>query len=366
MQHISQGRATRARRTASSRSMGLTTGLGDGETNVVWVPPAAPQQALRNVYWMHAPKTGSSFLHTILSFACGETAQRAVSNEGRDWFTMVKIMFKYERNCKKFDCCPFGIDASQWRKGGGFYHEPVMWRRERSADSVNVSYVFPGHMSVVAIFRRPAARLLSGLRQMQKTPECCYDWGFTPTGLALNPAESIRHHKKLRNATLAQYAASPGALGCQAKMLLGIPCHAPRTPLTSEDVALAAWTVRRRLRFVGLLEHWAESVCLWHSRFGGALTRVELLNSRATQSAPVLDEGASDAADEAVYSAATERFWREVAEHNATISSCLRAIAAASSATHSQQSTTMPLHGKHCIEKTDAGEKSVPRVCYSY
>ena len=36
----------------------------------------------------------------------------------------------------------------------------------------------------------------------------------------------------------------------------------------SERVVVKA-ELSERLRFAGLTEHWAESVCLWHTMFGG-------------------------------------------------------------------------------------------------
>ena len=81
----------------------------------------------------------------------------------------------------------------------------------------------------------------------------------------------------------------------------GTPCHRPRAPLTSQEIAQAVATVEA-LRFVGLQEHWQRSVCLWHARFGAPLARIELLNSRrgttrAPTTAPVSVGAAAEESD---------------------------------------------------------------------
>ena len=78
----------------------------------------------------------------------------------------------------------------------------------------------------------------------------------------------------------------------------GTPCHRPRAPLTSQEIAQAVATVEA-LRFVGLQEHWQRSVCLWHARFGAPLARIELLNSRrGTTRAPTTAPASVGAAAE--------------------------------------------------------------------
>ena len=81
----------------------------------------------------------------------------------------------------------------------------------------------------------------------------------------------------------------------------GTPCHRPRAPLTSQEIAQAVATVEA-LRCVGLQEHWQRSVCLWHARFGAPLARIELLNSRrgttrAPTTAPVSVGAAAEESD---------------------------------------------------------------------
>jgi len=242
--------------------------------------------------------------------------------------------------------------------------------------------------SYVSLFREPRRLLVSGFLHMREQPACCYDWGFTPTDRAHDfksiSQASIQHHIGLRNMSLREYTLTPGALGCQARMLLGYQCHAGR-PLTADEVSTAVSIVHERLLFVGLQEKWQLSVCLWHARFGGPLTRIELLNSRrgdadAGQSL-AMPASRSDAhpsrsstarlayeapvdtydfADEAVYLAAKARFFRDVELHNRSVTSCMRAIA---NQAISEGLATTALHGQHCVPPihSDGG-----RVCYRF
>jgi hypothetical protein len=295
---------------------------------------------------------------------------------------------------------------------------------------------------------------------MRESPTCCWDWGFTPIVRLDRKQRTDRNdpaykfNLALSNMSLATYAALPGALSCQAKMLLGTPCHRPRAPLTSQEIAQAVATVEA-LRFVGLQEHWQRSVCLWHARFGAPLARIELLNSRrGTTSAPTTapglkgveeeESGASDPqhgaladveaipgardgardvhlsaqhgalvttladveaipaeeprarrrlaerrpehrglesaerrpehrglesagdvvdeADEAVYSAAKRRFWRDVEAHSEAVGSCMRAIAERTGGDDTSGMVT-PLHGKHCLRDASGSQRM---WCYRY
>eukprot|EP00900_Chrysochromulina_parva_P011350 jgi/Chrpa1/20215/Chrysochromulina_OHIO_Genome00005645-RA len=384
-------------------------------------------------------------------------------------------VYRYYDYCQKMDCCPFGFASRQWTLGGGQYHDALPWRRISTGTwrhrTITPRLENESH-SYVALFRSPSLRLASGFAHMRESPTCCWDWGFTPI-VRLDKKQrtdlygrTYKFNLALSNMSLATYAALPGALSCQAKMLLGTPCHRPRAPLTSQEIAQAVATVEA-LRFVGLQEHWQRSVCLWHARFGAPLARIELLNSRrGTTSAPTTapglkgveeeESGASDPqhgaladveaipgardgardvhlsaqhgalvttladveaipaeeprarrqlaerrpehhglesaerhpehrglesverrpehrglesagdvvdeADEAVYSAAKRRFWRDVEAHSEAVGSCMRAIAERTGGDDTSAMVT-PLHGKHCLRDASGSQRM---WCYRY
>jgi len=98
--------------------------------------------------------------------------------------------------------------------------------------------------------------------------------------------------------------------------------------------------IEREMAFVGLLEEWEKTICLFHASFGGPLFAAELMNVRPTAvgnggRASQYNESelgdVLDAADQAVYAAAKRRFERDVRDHHEDISQCLRRTTAIAS-----------------------------------
>ncbi|CAE7253146.1 unnamed protein product [Symbiodinium natans] len=82
--------------------------------------------------------------------------------------------------------------------------------------------------------------------------------------------------------------------------------------------------------FIGLMEHFELSVCLFHAMFGGKCLPIEFVNMRKgvehqdpMQLANALS-GHEDPYDNAVYQAASEIFWRNVERFNANDATCAR------------------------------------------
>ena len=86
----------------------------------------------------------------------------------------------------------------------------------------------------------------------------------------------------LRNAsTLLEYLSFPRIQSCQARMLLGQYCAGPMTV----DAAATAMAIERldtHFAFVGLMEYWNESICLFHRIYGVPVHPSEFLNTRPT------------------------------------------------------------------------------------
>ena len=106
--------------------------------------------------------------------------------------------------------------------------------------------------------------------------------------------------------------------------------------------------IEREMAFVGLLEEWEKTICLFHASFGGPLFAAELMNVRPTAGnggrASQYNESelgdVLDAADQAVYAAAKRRFERDVRDHHADISQCLRRTTAIASSLPSPSFTS--------------------------
>lgn len=124
------------------------------------------------------------------------------------------------------------------------------------------------------------------------------------------------------------------ALGTQARMVAGEPVApgveaplggwplfggAPGPPAQLAATAELACARLRRLAFVGLVEHWAASVCLFHAMFGGERRPNELATVRpgrhraAGGAVQVAD--CDDAADDRLYACAMALFLQRLARY---------------------------------------------------
>eukprot|EP00964_Phaeocystis_antarctica_P098812 scaffold64774_cov29-Phaeocystis_antarctica.AAC.1 len=124
---------------------------------------------------------------------------------------------------------------------------------------------------------------------------------------------------------------------CMTNMLLGQGC------LNRTDAARALVAdegVRRRvtdfvatgMAFVGILEKYDESVCLWHARFGEPLWTTEI---QARGESSLYDSSPYDSLksksfkrsfDEHIYRVALKRFEEEVKAHQEDVDECLTSI----------------------------------------
>jgi hypothetical protein len=99
------------------------------------------------------------------------------------------------------------------------------------------------------------------------------------------PAESKKIHagnlKGLK--TLEDFASYPGIAGCQTKMIVGQPCAAFYN-VSLADVVEAKRRITEDFAFVGIVDYWEESVCLFHRMYGAPIHEHEFLNLRPTTS----------------------------------------------------------------------------------
>lgn len=215
---------------------------------------AAATQALRSepvrrrlsvgrVGWLHVPKTGTTFVNVLLTWACPRLPDDAAADEryvDETHFTMVAgFLAEYGADCpEELDLC----------RGHHVVGEECLAMPER-------------HGQLVGMFRRPSQRILSG------------------------------YYARL-NMTSNGYEPAPYAHlveGCATRMLLGIPCaeysHGSvplesQKPLPESAVTQALTVLDKEFAFVGITEHWPLSVCLFHAMFGGRCHRREFHNSR--------------------------------------------------------------------------------------
>lgn len=99
---------------------------------------------------------------------------------------------------------------------------------------------------------------------------------------------------------------------------------------SAEDDLPKALQRLKGFAFVGLIEHFDLSVCLFHAMFGGKCFPVEFVNMRKgvehqdpAQLASTISSH-EDPYDRAVYNAATEIFWQNVARFDVNSATCAR------------------------------------------
>ena len=262
----------------------------------------APTSPIR---WLHVPKSGSAFINLAARYGC-EAPLPA--------FDIALNFTQYRREHPELRCP--GL-LSPWAG-----HTPVR------------SHELGGNSRVlVGVFRKPAQRLLSGFHHREEgKPQMMIAPG-APPGSRANMRRACRDDTPRGGAGC--YARWPGIPGCATKMLLGHQC-ASTHPITDADVAKAVRIVKEGFAYVGLLEHWATSVCLFHATFRGGAGRRRRQSStadnvelRLTHPGPLRAKHAGDAArgsftydekalrgfvdeaDERVYKAASERFWAD-------------------------------------------------------
>ena len=291
----------------------------------------------RRLSWLHVPKAGSSFGLTIYRSGCPRIPADVYVDDGAP---IVSLTERFPRRRRRW--C--NRDAFSGNLNG---HEPLRYPQHRGR--------------TIALFRQPARRLASECAALQNEfrrafgesaaaaaphvvcggqgglcvwrngtvyansflREFLYSHGLSHAAIA---SLTELWNRPGRLIPLAACAALPGMLGCQTKMVLGVPCAAPFA-LNASHLREAIRRVRFDFAFVGLTERFDASVCLFHSRFGGAPVAAQFLNTRprgiGVAGAPSLglDETLpADEWDDALYLAAQARFEKDRAAATLSVS----------------------------------------------
>jgi hypothetical protein len=282
-----------------------------------------PTHSKRSVRWLHVPKTvcstpcsvldympnhsrvhfachtvqGTSFMNTVWHYACRLPPGASAS----DFDAMFEKRFAQRYPPRVL--CDYMLDHSPAT------HKPVgdlEWQAHRGA--------------FVTMLREPALRLVSAFNHGRHCiQDCSPETSQVPPCAVIRDSRRLYRCKPLQMAKNArEYAAEPEARGCAARMIVGRACNEP-VELKENETALALDRLLGGFAFVGLVEEWNLSVCLFHRLLGGSplpleFTAVRVNNGTAgkLQRRPTLLSALRDPADEVLYNVASTRFRAQV------------------------------------------------------
>ena len=279
-------------------------GQSDTQPPVASVPPpqlVARTPTLKSIYWLHIPKTSTLFATTALTYACGESvvSAEATSSLTRTGPPILKNDCQGRLSHKQ--CCSAApSNHTKW------FHDPLPWPEVG----------LPNVGNVVMLLREPRQRILSAYFYLRATNgKCCgKGWGWSA------PSSYSAFRAAALHADSTTFLALPGASGCQTKMLVGRGCM-DSVAVTSQEVSRAVSFILHTAAFVGIVEEYNASVCLWHERFGGSIVSSEEVAIQLSSSlhppydtSPASMGGFVDRADEQTYNAGVLRFHLELSK----------------------------------------------------
>eukprot|EP00927_Polykrikos_kofoidii_P031563 TRINITY_DN2711_c0_g1_i1.p1 TRINITY_DN2711_c0_g1~~TRINITY_DN2711_c0_g1_i1.p1 ORF type:complete len:329 (-),score=31.62 TRINITY_DN2711_c0_g1_i1:23-1009(-) len=260
----------------------------------------------RRLAWLHIPKTGTSFGTSIAHYlhpgfppdvVVPDCARELCTHVDRQALGHIEFQHRYPPDTWFPGCiwlkAGHGPNNMDW-----FAHHQVhqrFWQRWEG--------------SFVGFFRDPSQRAISSWDS--------FAGAASKSGKMLNKEEWARHIE-----------------GTATKMLAGqenpTEIHRLRDgpSLVVPDVELALSRINGFL-FVGLVEHWALSICLFHRITSSTCTLHELDNMRSNRKRDYNESwdtselnGYIDSYDTEVYHAVKQRFWRDVKKYEATQKNC--------------------------------------------
>ncbi len=238
----------------------------------------APDEDAKPLFWLHAPKTGSSLREFLVDYSCGPPA-RPESPRSRAAADLA-LTRRLER-CARNASAPRQFDEKSYK-----YHKSFFPRFEdgtrrirrngargaqewmRGGDAPYATSNKCAHAGV-AIFREPRARLASAFFMKGRDQKCMGFQTHASLPKKVTTALCERFRALPEAEALREYAKRPEVRNVQTKMILGIYRYADR-PDDSLDVGEAIRRLRECFPFVGLQERWGESLWLFSRTMRGA------------------------------------------------------------------------------------------------
>lgn len=252
-----------------------------------------------HVRWLHAPKTGTSFANTLIRWGCPNSGETFITPRKERPANLTHPL----TTTHSWDWLFLNASGRSWLRA----HCTPRLARHRGD---RIRYAFNMHKGLerwevrhaAGLFRLPLQRVYSNYVHLSKH----YNENRAPR-------ESI-----------ASFVTRTEFWSQQSKLLLGRHYRDQRV-LTDEDVRNAVMMVKSML-FVGLTEHFQLSCRLFHAMLGGVPHQAQFENVRPginryrNQALRAADfrydeavfNGWRDKADDVVYEAARDRFWKDV------------------------------------------------------
>jgi len=270
----------------------------------------APTQLLKDVAplkFMHTPKSGTSFSNVIahtpgLCPGLPDTVALDEKNFGEEYdagFWMI---------------CPELCDSQL------FTCNPPLWKHELFGGELINPY--RGHL--VTMVRNPRQRIASAYN----------DPGFDFEGDVSEPGTRYRLHDIFGNPmkheqTIEEFTPWWSGLVTTQLTRTDWMAYTHGINLTKQDSQEAIRRLQQDFVFVGILEQWELSMCLFRTMFGGNCVSSDFMDTRPGQNGrsgeKLYDTGnVSDEFDDVVYQAALEIFKGNLLKYNVTEKGCAR------------------------------------------
>lgn len=271
----------------------------------------ARRREMKNIFYMHVPKCGSSFATLLVQYACPSFPRNMTVKEPGRILYPPGVRLDRKRFCgdrfRRFD--------------SGHFPLPKLNKSKNSS----IEDVFMMQNDVVTFLRNPKERMVSSVLDNfhscnMSTMAAIYPWLYPNIR---NPARVMGHVPNYSNLFHESHRESLVKIikyfwkcveGCATRMVLGSWCEHDGVPLTLSKIDSAIARLDS-FAFIGLTDRWNESVDLWRRLFGGDYSDRVYSNTNPSKNAPyeiivqdiIEKEGLVDEADSILYRFAESR-----------------------------------------------------------
>mmetsp|Transcript_14924 Transcript_14924/g.32083 ORF Transcript_14924/g.32083 Transcript_14924/m.32083 type:complete len:363 (+) Transcript_14924:65-1153(+) len=219
---------------------------------------------VHNIFWLHIQKCGTSLFNTLWLHFCPRVLEKNPTLSDRTDLIEYSLIKDYPM----MEWCTDPSDVKFYnypRVGFHWPYKDVHWgiKKGKRGDGKGPQQE---EFHSFAMFRDPVERVKSA-------------FSFRETTMM-----DVPHYSQLQDPDISieDYFAEPHIPNCQIKMLLGHRCHHYVEP-SELDVNLALQRISSPSFYFGLTDRWDESICLFHSWYGGEMKPFELLNNRPSK-----------------------------------------------------------------------------------